>query len=144
MKKVVKTILIIIGSISVGLGVLGIILPVLPTTPFLLLGAACYIKGSPRFYNWLINNKWLGNYIRSYYEGKGITIKSKIIAVSSLWITIGYSIVFIISILLLRILLFFIAAGVTFHILSLKTLEKYNEKQSEEETEVEEGIEIEN
>lgn len=131
MNSVVKTILIIAGSIFVGLGILGIILPLLPTTPFLLLGAACYIRGSSKFYNWLINNKWLGGYIKYYREGKGIPKKTKIIAVSTLWISIGFSLVFIISLLLIRILLFLIACSVTYHILSKKTLETIDEKEEE-------------
>lgn len=138
MNSVVKTILIIAGSIFVGLGILGIILPLLPTTPFLLLGAACYIRGSSKFYIWLINNKWLGSYIKYYREGKGIPKKTKIIAVSTLWISIGFSLVFMISSLLIRILLFLIACSVTYHILSKKTLETIDEK--EEEVAIEEEV----
>ena len=70
--------LIIIGSFFTGLGILGLFLPLLPTTPFLLLAAACYIRSSERFYNWLINNKWLGNYIKNYLEGKGVSLKAKV------------------------------------------------------------------
>lgn len=105
-------------------GVLGIFLPLLPTTPFLLLGAACYLKTSKKLYNWLINHKWLGRYIKSYYEGKGIPLLTKIWAVSLLWISIGYSAFFIIDKPMLRVILILIASSVTYHILTQNTLEK--------------------
>ena len=87
-----KWVLIIVGSFFTGLGIIGIFLPLLPTTPFLLLAAACYIRSSERLYSWLINNKWVGRYIKNYLEGKGIPLKSKVLSISALWITIGYSV----------------------------------------------------
>ena len=119
-----RWILIIIGSFFTGLGILGIFLPLLPTTPFLLLAAACYIRSSERFYNWLMNNKWLGNYIKNYLEGKGISLKSKVLSISLLWITIGYSVVFVVNIFPVRAILILIAIGVTIHLLSIRTLKK--------------------
>ncbi|MFH0931814.1 MAG: YbaN family protein, partial [Candidatus Zixiibacteriota bacterium] len=74
--------LIITGTFFVGLGVLGIFLPLLPTTPFLLLAAACYARSSKRFYNWLLNNRWFGSYIKDYKEGKGVPSKVKAISIS--------------------------------------------------------------
>jgi len=117
-----RWILIIIGSFFTGLGILGIFLPLLPTTPFLLLAAACYIRSSERFYNWLTNNKWLGNYIKNYLEGKGVSLKVKVLSISLLWITIGYSVVFVVNIFPIRVILILIAIGVTIHILSIRTL----------------------
>ena len=64
-----KIVLVIVETVSVVLGIVGIFLPFLPTAPFLLLAAACYVKASPKLYSWLINNKYLGNYIRNYKEG---------------------------------------------------------------------------
>jgi uncharacterized membrane protein YbaN (DUF454 family) len=140
LKGFIKLILIIIGSISVALGCLGIFLPILPTTPFLLLGAACYVRGSEKLYNWLINNKWFGTYIKNYREGRGIPIKVKLYAVSLLWISILYAVIFAISKLPLRIMLLLIAAGVTLHILRIKTMVKSEVKETEaginEETKV--------
>lgn len=106
------------------MAILGIFLPLLPTTPFLLLAAACYAKGSKRFYNWLLNNKFFGKYITSYREGKGIPIKSKIITISLLWLTISYSVIFVVAIFIGQLLLILIAVGVTYHILTLNTLRK--------------------
>jgi len=117
-----RWLLIIEGTFFVGLGIIGIFLPLLPTTPFLLLAAACYARSSKRFYNWLLTNRWFGNYIRNYRERKGIPYKIKILSISFLWIAIGYSAIFVVHILLGRIILILIAIGVTIHILSIQTL----------------------
>ena len=119
--RIIRYILIIFGTIFLGLGIIGIFLPVLPTTPFLLLTAACYARGSNRFYNWLLNNKWFGEYIKNYQSGKGIPINVKVIVILLLWITILISILFIISIIWIRIILIFIAIGVSLHIVILRT-----------------------
>ncbi|MEE8167965.1 MAG: YbaN family protein [Candidatus Hydrothermarchaeales archaeon] len=123
-KRLVRVLLIVAGTFFVGIGVVGIFLPVLPTTPFLLLAAACYARSSERFYNWLLNNKWFGNYIKNYREGKGVPLNVKVLSISFLWITIGYSVVFVVHIFLLRIILSLIAIGVTIHILSTRTLKQ--------------------
>lgn len=118
----VRGILIVVGTFSVGLGILGIFLPLLPTTPFLLLAAACYAKSSKRFYNWLLSNKWFGNYIRNYQEKKGVPVKVKVFSISLLWGTIIFTVAFIVSNPLVRLILILIATGVTIHILSIRTL----------------------
>jgi len=122
--RLIRWVLIIAGTFFVGLGVLGIFLPLLPTTPFLLLAAACYVRSSKRFYNWILNNKWFGNYVKNYQEKKGVPLKVKILSVSLLWITIIFSAVFIVHILFVRIILILIAIGVTIHILSIRTLKQ--------------------
>ncbi|GGM37260.1 membrane protein [Paraliobacillus quinghaiensis] len=109
------------GSIALVLGVLGIILPLLPTTPFLLITAFCYGKSSERLYQWLLNNRVFGNYIKQYQNGQGIPLKMKIIAISMLWITITLSTLFLVPIVLVKILLLVIATSVTIFILSRKT-----------------------
>jgi len=116
-----KWILITMGTIFVGIGIIGIFIPILPTTPFLLLAAACYARSSTRFYDWLINNKLIGNYIKSYREGKGVPLKVKIFTILLLWITILFSVFFILLISWIKIILIIIAIGVTIHILTLKT-----------------------
>ncbi len=122
--RLIRWVLIIAGTFFVGLGVLGIFLPLLPTTPFLLLAAACYVKSSNRFYNWLLNNKWFGNYVKNYQEKKGIPLKVKILSISLVWITIIFSAVFIVHILFFRIILILIANGVTIYIFSIRTLKQ--------------------
>ena len=121
MKNKTSTIWIIAGSISIGLAVIGIFLPVLPTTPFLLLAAFCYSRGSSVLHQKLLNNPILGDYIRNYQEGNGIPLSQKIISISFLWLTIGGSIVFVKPALWLSLLLLSIASGVTIHLLRVKT-----------------------
>jgi hypothetical protein len=121
LNQLLRAILIISGTIFLGLGLIGIFIPILPTTPFLLLTAACYARSSQRFYNWLMNNKWFGNYIKNYREGKGIPLKFKILTISLLWLTILTSIYFVINNFLIEMILIIIAIGVTIHILTIKT-----------------------
>lgn len=122
----IKWVLIIAGTILLGLGVVGIFLPILPTTPFLLLAAACYARSSQRFYDWLIQSKWFGSYIKNYREGKGVPIKIKGFTITLLWITILVSIIFILSVYWMKILLIVIAMGVSLHILTIKTYKQKN------------------
>jgi uncharacterized membrane protein YbaN (DUF454 family) len=119
-----KYLLIIAGTIFLGFGIIGIFLPILPTTPFLLLAAACYARSSKRFYNWLMNNRWFGTYIKNYREGRGVPLKVKVFTISLLWITILASVFFIISNFLIEIILIIIAIGVTIHILTIKTIKQ--------------------
>ena len=114
--------LIVAGTLFVGLGIVGIFLPILPTTPFLLLAAACYARSSERFYRWLLNHRWFGTYIRTYQEGKGIPVKAKALSISLIWLTIVSSVIFVVHPLIVRIILIVIAAGVTVYLLSLPTL----------------------
>lgn len=123
MKQIKKILLIIAGSISLGLGVLGVILPLLPTTPFLLLAAACYVRSSERLYYWLITNKYFGSYIQNYRDGKGIPLRAKVIGVSVLWLAMSYTILFIIPLLSIKLLLAGIGAYFTWFILKQKTLQ---------------------
>lgn len=121
MKHGRRIILTGIGTLALGLGVLGIFLPLLPTTPFLLLAAGCYARSSPRFYHWLIHHHWLGEYVRNYRENRAIKLKAKVSAIIVLWLAIGLSIM-VVDILWVRLLLGVIAAGVTLHLLSLRTI----------------------
>lgn len=117
-----KVLYILLGSLSLVLGIIGIFLPLLPTTPFLLLTAALYVRSSPRLYNWLLRQKHLGPYIRNFREHKAIPLKAKIISISLIWITILYCVIFILPYWWLKVLLLLIAAGTSYHILSFKTL----------------------
>ena len=119
--KILRFLLIIAGMISSALGFIGVFMPLLPTTPFLLLAAACFFKGSDRFYNWLLNNRWVGTYIRNYREKKGIPLRIKIKTIVLLWITIAISAIFFVTNIFVRILLLLIAIGVTIHLVLIKT-----------------------
>ncbi len=116
-----KIILITIGSISLGLGMLGVILPLLPTTPFLLLSLACFTRSSDRLYNFILNNKYLAPYVEDYMMGRGIPLKAKKRAIGLIWITIGFSAIFIIDKNILRIMLFSIASIVSLYIWTRET-----------------------
>jgi uncharacterized membrane protein YbaN (DUF454 family) len=119
--QLLKWILITAGTIFVGIGIIGIFIPILPSTPFLLLAAACYARSSTRFYDWLINNKLIGAIIKNYREGRGIPLKIKVFTIFLLWITILFSVFFILLISWIKIILIIIAIGVTIHILTIKT-----------------------
>ena len=123
-KKVKKIALVCAGLVSLALGVAGIVLPLLPTTPFLLLSAACFIRSSDRHYQWLINHKWFGRIIRDYRVHKSISPGTKVFAIIMLWATILYSVFFVAPMLWLRVLLIAIAVAVSAHILHFKTKEK--------------------
>ena len=113
-----KIVLRIVGTLALALGLLGIVLPVLPTTPFLLLTAYCYLRSAPNWHKRLLESKHLGPYIKNFQEHKCIPVRIKVYAISMLWITITASALFAVSILWVRLLLFVIAIGVTWHILS--------------------------
>jgi len=116
-----KILYVILGSISLVLGTLGIFLPLLPTTPFYLLTAWLYMRGSEKLYNKVMSNKYFGTIVRNFQEDKSIPLRTKVIIISMLWGTISLSAFFAVSVWWVRIILFAIAIGVTIHILSYKT-----------------------
>lgn len=120
-KSAIKFMLIFIGTVSFGLGIIGVFVPVLPTTPFLLLSSFCFIRSSKRMHTWLINNKIFGEYIYNYMTYRAVRKSVKIKALIFLWVSLLISI-FTISNLYLDILLLLIGISVSAHIISLKTL----------------------
>ncbi|UFU00292.1 YbaN family protein [Radiobacillus kanasensis] len=127
-----KSFLIGVGSISVGLGIMGIFLPLLPTTPFLLLAAFCYLRSSEKLYDWLMNQKQLNIYITSFRKGQGIPMKAKIISIAFIWASISIS-VFFINYMLIRIMLIAGAMFYTVIVLRQKTLKELQEEECLEE-----------
>lgn len=111
----------IAGSFFVVVGVVGIFVPLLPTTVFLLLAAACYNKGSERFHHWLIHNKLLGPYIQNFKQKNGIPMAVKIRTIILLWLTIGLSIYWV-NMWHVTVILLLVAVGVTLFLLTRKTL----------------------
>ncbi len=111
-----------IGILAVGLGVLGIFVPVLPTTPFVLLAAGCFMRSSPRLYHWLIHHRWFGAHIRHYREYHAVTLRVKVSALVMLWGVIGITVCWVVTQLWARALLGVVAVGVTIHLLYLRTL----------------------
>lgn len=130
-QKIIRAMWLAVGVVCVSLGAIGIVLPILPTTPFLLAAAACFCKSSPRMYDWLLGNKLFGEYIRNYKEGRGLPMRTKITALTVMWATIGISSVFLLSRLLpsqlvlpMQIVMIAVAVGVSIHILRLPTFKK--------------------
>jgi uncharacterized membrane protein YbaN (DUF454 family) len=112
---------LISGFLLVVIGVIGIFLPILPTTIFLILASACFVKSSPQANEWLRNHKILGTYIKNYQDKSGLTIKAKVFNVALLWIMILSSAYFFTEELFIKLLLLAIAIGVTIHLLMVKT-----------------------
>jgi len=100
----------------VALGVIGIFLPIMPTTVFLLMAAACYARSSERFYQRLLNQRYLGSYIRNHREGRGMKRRDKTVTLVLLWIGIGATILFSVEALWGRLVLLGIATAVTVHV----------------------------
>ena len=121
---VMRYLLALLGCFFLALGVVGAFLPVLPTTPFLLLSAALFMRSSERLYQWLVNHRLLGTYIRNFRENKAIPLRVKIISVSMVWITLLYCTFFVAYVWWMRVMFIAIAAGVSVHILHYRTLKK--------------------
>ena len=119
-----KILYIVLGTITLVLGIIGIFLPLLPTTPFLLLSAALYFRSSSRLYEWLLSHKYLGPYIRNFREHKAIPLRAKVVSVSLVWATLLYCSLLVVSQWWLMILLILLAIAISCHILSYKTLNK--------------------
>jgi len=113
-----------LGTLFLVVGIIGIFVPILPTTPFLLLTAFFYVRGSERFYNWLMNNRILGNYIRHYIDGEGIPLRVRLFTLMLLWLAISLTIAFAINELVVKIILVAVAIGVSLHIALIKGRKK--------------------
>lgn len=111
-----------LGLLSLSLGILGIFLPVLPTTPFLLLASVLFLKSSQSLYDWLMNHPKLGPYISNFLVHKAIPLRVKIVSVSMVWITLLYCALMVAEHWAFKLLFIVIAIAVTVHILSYKTL----------------------
>lgn len=116
-----RWIFIISGVVLVGIGILGMFLPLLPTTIFFILAAWCFARSSEKYYNWLHGNKYFGKYLSDYRSGRGMTLKSKIFSVAFLWAGLLVSFFLLTDNLYIRILLAAIGIGVSWHIIYIKT-----------------------
>ena len=99
----IRALLIFLGTLCLGLGILGIFVPGLPTTPFLLLTAGLYMKGSPKLHHWLITNRYFGGYITNWQKTKGLTLRTKIKSVMLICIMIAISVIFFLESTVIRI-----------------------------------------
>ena len=124
--KLKRRVFVIAGTLALVLGVVGIILPVLPTTPFLLLAAICYMRGSQRLYNALLRNRFVGNYVSNYLEGRGMSLTNKIWTITLILVAILCTAFLLTESLAVRIILALVLVGVTVHILLIRTLKNKN------------------
>ncbi len=118
----IRPLLLAVGSLSLGLGIIGIFLPLIPTTPLLLLAPACYARSSDRFYDWLINHRWLGRHIHHYRSGAGIPLKAKLLAIVLIRLSMGTTAILFVEWIWISTALVVIATGVTAYLLSTPTL----------------------
>jgi uncharacterized protein len=93
--RAVRTVLVVVGTVALGFGVLGIVVPVLPTTPFLLLAAACYARASDRLYTWLLGQRTLGPVIVRWRESRTMDPRVKVRALVVVVVTFGLSIILV-------------------------------------------------
>lgn len=115
-----------LGWFFVILAIIGVFLPLLPTTPFLLLSAYFFSRSSKRFHQWLINHPWFGDYIKNFQEGRGLTVKSKVVSVLMIWLSIGATTLLAVSNNWLKALLLVIAVGVSCYLISRPTYYQSN------------------
>jgi hypothetical protein len=97
-----------LGCLFVSLGAIGAVVPGMPTTVFLVLAAACFIRSSQRLYDWLISNKTFGPYLKDYREGKGIPRRAKVLALSMIVIFVSFAVFYAIEVTQIKILVGFI------------------------------------
>lgn len=116
-----RGVFVVLGFVFLVFGLIGVVLPLLPTTPFLLVSAACFARGSERFYVALLQNRFLGGFIRDWREGRGIPMRTKVFVIGLLWGVMGITIVFAVPLLAFKVLLALIAVGVTWLIASQPT-----------------------
>lgn len=121
--RLVRWLFVTLGSLLVGVGVLGIFLPLLPSTVFFLMAAGCYGKSSPSAYRWLTTNRWFGRHLRDYKEERGATLGAKFMSIGSLWLGIGLTEVLVDNVWI-RLTLLAVAVAVTAHLMLLKTIRR--------------------
>lgn len=123
-----RSIFFSLGAIFVGIGAVGVALPVLPTTPFILIAAFCFGKSSKKAEKWISNNRHFGSYIENYKNKKGVPIEVKRDSLIFLWFMLIISMI-IINKPIMMVILAIIGICVTSHILLLKTKKRFNPKK---------------
>jgi len=119
-----KGIYFIVGCLALVAGIIGVFLPVLPTTPFVLLSGWCFFRSSDKLYQWVISNETFGPTIENYQSGRGITVKTKIRAIVMMWLTITVSVYFYITNIYIIALLYLISISVTVYLYRLPTVKE--------------------
>ena len=122
--KMMRVIYIVVGTIALVIGAIGLFLPVIPTTPLVILAAACYYRGSERLHAWILSSRWFGETIKNYQAGRGLTRDTKVRAIFLMWTTIIISAWFFVSNHFVRVAMIGVAIGVTVYLVRLPTLER--------------------
>lgn len=117
-----KYLLIALGSLSLALGFVGMLVPVLPTTPFLLISAYCYLRASKRLYDWLMRNKLFGKYLYNYMTYRAVPRQAKIASLAVLWAGLFTSMI-LVDRWYVRLILLAVGIAVSVHLLLLKTID---------------------
>lgn len=89
--RTVRWLLWLAGTVALALGLIGVVLPGLPTTPFVLLAAACYARASPRLHGWLLHHRFLGPMVRDWEQHRSLTRRTKTVAIGSMVVMVGLS-----------------------------------------------------
>jgi len=121
MRRLTPHVLVVCGWIALGLGVVGIVVPVLPTVPFVLLAAACFLRGSERWHTWLVSHPVYGPHIAGYLAGRGLRARTRVVALVTLWASVLFSVVILVPWLAVDVLLVLVAAGVSVYLVRLPT-----------------------
>lgn len=116
-----KILLIAVGCLALVLAIAGIFLPLLPTTPFLLLASACFMRGSERLHRWLLSNRVFGKAIRDYEEKRAVPRRAKVVGLAVMWASLAFSI-YLVPAAWHKGMLVLIGACVSVYLLRLKTL----------------------
>jgi uncharacterized membrane protein YbaN (DUF454 family) len=117
----IRPLWVLLGSVCLALGAIGIVIPGLPTTPFLLLAAALYARGSKRLYAWLLDHRLFGSFIRRYRETRSISRRSKLLSLALMWTMISLSLLFFVESLLASLLILVFGAAGTAALLMIRT-----------------------
>ena len=125
----------IFGGIFLALAIIGLFLPVFPTTPFLLLSASCFLRSSQKAYRFIMTNKYFGKHIYQYRITKAIPLLSKVSALTVLWVSILVSAIFV-PIVWVKIILLVVASGVTIHLILIKTMTAEDKHNFEREYQI--------
>ncbi len=121
MKHATRIALLICGWVFLAVGAIGVVVPILPTVPFLIVAAACFLRSSERLHRWLVDHPIFGRDLNNYLDGKGIRARSKIIGMLAMWISVTISTVFFVPWLAADVVIIVITILVTAHILRLPT-----------------------
>jgi len=127
MSKFRRYLFIILGLLLTGIGILGIITPVLPTTVFFLMAGGLFIHASPRLHRWINQNRLTGPFLRAYTEGKGLSRRRKASTITLLWVTLSISAWFVRDIWWLLMILGLVGVGVTIHVVTIRP--RYDEEK---------------